>query len=73
MIPGLVVISSLMFTRREIARVYYSKLILDGRVHPTRIEEFHEKHLFLKLKQKNKQLGERAQMEIGIMDYIQKF
>jgi ribonuclease Y len=63
--PGLVVISSFNVTRREIARLTIQKLILDGRVHPARIEEFHERSL-LEIEAKTKQLGERAQMEIGI-------
>lgn len=63
--PGVVVISSFNVTRREIARLTIQKLILDGRIHPARIEEFHERSL-IEIEAKTKQLGERAQMEIGI-------
>ena len=37
--PGVVVVSAFDSVRREIARVSLTKLILDGRIHPTRIEE----------------------------------
>jgi len=37
--PGVVVISAFDPVRREIARLSLSKLIQDGRIHPTRIEE----------------------------------
>lgn len=37
--PGVVVVSSFDPVRREIARITLEKLIQDGRIHPTRIEE----------------------------------
>lgn len=37
--PGVVIISAFDPVRREIARLSLSKLIQDGRIHPTRIEE----------------------------------
>jgi ribonucrease Y len=37
--PGVVVVSAFDNVRREIARVALNKLIQDGRIHPTRIEE----------------------------------
>jgi ribonuclease Y len=37
--PGVVVVSAFDNVRREIARISLSKLIQDGRIHPTRIEE----------------------------------
>ena len=37
--PGVVVVSAFDNVRREIARISLAKLILDGRIHPTRIEE----------------------------------
>jgi len=37
--PGTVTLSSFDPVRREVARLSLSKLILDGRIHPTRIEE----------------------------------
>ena len=37
--PGVVIVSAFDNVRREIARISLSKLIQDGRIHPTRIEE----------------------------------
>lgn len=63
--PGMVVISSFNVVRKEIARMTIEKLIQDGRIHPSKIEEFHDKsraELDLQLRD----LGEKAQMEIGV-------
>ncbi|MCG8587058.1 MAG: ribonuclease Y [Pirellulales bacterium] len=37
--PGVVIVSAFDTVRREIARISLGKLIADGRIHPTRIEE----------------------------------
>ncbi len=37
--PGVVIVSAFDPVRREIARISLNKLIADGRIHPTRIEE----------------------------------
>lgn len=37
--PGVVIVSAFDNVRREVARVALNKLIQDGRIHPTRIEE----------------------------------
>jgi ribonuclease Y len=65
--PEAVILSSFDPVRREIARVTLENLILDGRIHPTRIEEMHEKAT----KQVNNEIkveGEQAIFDIGIVD-----
>lgn len=37
--PGVVIVSAFDMVRREVARLSLEKLIADGRIHPTRIEE----------------------------------
>jgi len=51
--------------RREVARLALEKLIQDGRIHPTRIEEMVEKAQ-REVDQIIKQAGERATFETGI-------
>lgn len=63
--PELVVISSFNVVRREIARKTIEKLIADGRIHPAKIEEFHDKSK-TELDRHLRELGEKAQMEIGV-------
>lgn len=63
--PEVVVISAFNVVRREIARLTIQKLISDGRIHPAKIEEFYEKSK-LELDARLRDLGEKAQMEIGV-------
>lgn len=63
--PGVVVLSSFNVVRREIARLTLERLIADGRVHPAKIEEFHTRAL-AQMENRTRELGERAQMEIGV-------
>lgn len=63
--PGLVVISSFNVVRKEIARMTIERLIADGRIHPAKIEEFHDKAKS-EFDSRLKELGEKAQMEIGV-------
>jgi ribonucrease Y len=63
--PGMVVISSFNVVRKEIAKMTIEKLIADGRIHPAKIEEFHDK-CKAELESRLRELGEKAQMEIGI-------
>lgn len=63
--PEAVVISAFDPVRREIARIALDKLINDGRIHPTRIEEAVE---FAKneIEKKIKEAGEAAAYDVGI-------
>ncbi len=63
--PGMVVISSFNVVRKQVAKMTIEKLIADGRIHPAKIEEFHDKSKY-ELEQTLRELGEKAQMEIGI-------
>lgn len=63
--PEAITLSSFDPVRREIARMSLEKLITDGRIHPTRIEEMVEKSR-KEVEIKIKQEGERAVLEAGI-------
>jgi ribonuclease Y len=63
--PGMVVISSFNVVRKTVAKMTIEKLIADGRIHPAKIEEFHDKSKH-EMEQRLRELGEKAQMEIGI-------
>jgi ribonuclease Y len=63
--PGVVIVSAFDMIRREIARIALNKLIADGRIHPSRIEELvaetqkeMERHI--------QKLGEEACQEVEI-------
>lgn len=63
--PGMVVISSFNVVRKQIARMTIEKLIADGRIHPAKIEEFHDRSK-AELESRLRELGEKAQMEVGL-------
>ncbi|MCE5259297.1 MAG: ribonuclease Y [Chloroflexi bacterium] len=63
--PEAVVVSSFDPVRREVARLALSKLILDGRIHPARIEKIVEKAQE-EVDAKMREEGERAAFELGI-------
>ena len=63
--PEAITVSSFDPVRREIARLALEKLIADGRIHPTRIEDMVEKSR-REVDQTIKREGERAVFETGV-------
>ena len=62
--PEAVIISGFDPVRREVARIALEKLINDGRIHPSRIEEMVEKAQ-KEVEQKIKEAGEQATFAVG--------
>jgi ribonuclease Y len=65
--PEAVVLSSFDPVRREAARMTLEKLVQDGRIHPARIEEVHERSL-ADIEERIRRAGEDAVAEVGITD-----
>ena len=65
--PEAVVLSSFDPVRREAARLSLEKLVQDGRIHPARIEEVHERSL-AEIDDRIRRAGEDAVAEVGITD-----
>lgn len=63
--PEAVVLSSFNPVRREIARIALEKLIVDGRIHPARIEEMVEKAT-KEVENQMREEGEAATLELGV-------
>ncbi len=63
--PEAITLSSFEPVRREVARIALEKLISDGRIHPTRIEETVEKAR-REVENTIKTEGERAVLEVGV-------
>jgi len=65
--PEAVVLSSFDPVRREAARMTLEKLVQDGRIHPARIEEIHERSL-AEIDERVRRAGDDAVAEVGITD-----
>ena len=63
--PEAVILSSFDPIRREVARIALEKLIVDGRIHPARIEEMVEKAQ-KEVETMIREEGEAAALEVGI-------
>ena len=64
--PGVVIVSAFDMIRREVARLALNKLIIDGRIHPSRIEEI-VAATQKELDRHVQKLGEEACQEVGIL------
>ncbi len=65
--PEAVLLSCFDPVRRETARLALEELVADGRIHPSRIEEVHERSRAL-VDQMCRRAGEDATVEVGITD-----
>ena len=63
--PEAVILSSFDPIRREVARIALEKLIVDGRIHPARIEEMVEKAQ-KEVETMIREEGEAASLEVGV-------
>lgn len=64
--PGIVIVSGFDNIRREVAKISLDKLILDGRIHPTRIEEI-VKETQEEIEEHIRQTGSAAAQETDVM------
>lgn len=69
--PDTVVISGFNSIRRHIAKLTLDKLLVDGRIHPARIEEAYEKSK-AEINEQIKKAGEDAVYELGITNFPPK-
>ncbi|MGE3409514.1 MAG: ribonuclease Y [Pirellulales bacterium] len=69
--PGVVIVSGFDMVRREVARKSLTKLIADGRIHPTRIEEL-VAETAKEMDEDIQKLGEEAAQEAGVQNLHEK-
>ncbi len=69
--PGSIIISGFNPIRRHVAKLALEKLIVDGRIHPTRIEEMVQAAK-QEIAQKIKEAGRAAVYELGLTDFDPK-
>ncbi len=65
--PGMVVVSCFDPARREAARMTLEELVADGRIHPARIEEVHQRSL-KRLEEQCRRAAEDALIRVGVSD-----
>jgi ribonuclease Y len=65
--PEAVLLSCFDPVRREVARLALEELVADGRIHPSRIEEVHERSL-AEVNRMCERAGEDAVVEVGVTD-----
>ena len=65
--PGMVMLSGFAPLRREVARNTLAKLIVDGRIHPGRIEEVYEKAVE-DVEELVRESGSKAAFDLGLHD-----
>ncbi len=65
--PGAIILSNFDPIRRELARMAIEKLVIDGRIHPARIEEVVET-VKTELEEKIKQEGESTVLELRVQN-----
>jgi ribonuclease Y len=70
--PGIVIVSGFDNVRREVARIALSKLIQDGRIHPSRIEEV-VAETQKEMEEHIRKIGKQAAQEAGVGGLHEKF
>jgi ribonuclease Y len=70
--PGIVIVSGFDNVRREVARMALQKLIQDGRIHPSRIEEV-VAETQKEMEEHIRKIGKQAAQEAAVPELNQKF